>query len=68
MLTVPVVGYTKFVLTAAGRVNVKLADGKVIVVESVPANVNEFEAVKVFDVVPPAIENPVAFDVKESPL
>ncbi len=36
--------------------------------KSVPASVNELLTVKVFDVVPPATANPVAFDVSVNPL
>ncbi len=35
--------------------------------KSVPASVNELLTVKVFDVVPPATANPVAFDVNVNP-
>jgi len=36
--------------------------------ESVPEKVREFDMVNVLEVVPPAMENPVALDVKASPL
>jgi hypothetical protein len=67
-LTVPVVGIFNVVAVAEGKENVKLADGNVTVVASVPAKVKELLIVRVFEVVPPAIENPIEFEVKVKPL